>query len=254
MSHARVRRWLLACVLLFAGLGVLLATARGISVLERRALSGGDTAGPARLEREGTFAVAKLTGIEGGTAEYGLLEAELRDFFEKFDRLPVVTLLHVLPAALFMLLAPLQFSRRVRRRAIAWHRWSGRLIVVLALPIGVSGLFFGVFEPYAGALERSAIALFGAWFLVALVRAVIAVRRRAFTKHREWMIRMFAVALGVLLVRLVALPLAAVTGAGPSVWFGQAVWLGFSSSVALAELWIRGSRRAAAPSHSVAVS
>jgi uncharacterized membrane protein len=253
MSHAHVRRWLLAWVVLLAGLGALLATVRGFSVLERHAPSGGDPVGPARLEREGTFAIAKLTGIDGGTAEYGLLEAEFRDFLEKFDRHPIATLLHVLPAAVLMLLAPLQFSRRVRRRASARHRWSGRLIVVLALPIGVSGLFFGVFEPYAGALERSAIALFGAWFLFALVRAVIAVRGRVFTKHREWMIRMFAVALGVLLVRLVALPLAAVTGAGPSVWFGQVVWLGFSLSVALAELWIRGSRRAAGPTQSAAV-
>ncbi|HEY3738401.1 MAG TPA: hypothetical protein VGL53_01090, partial [Bryobacteraceae bacterium] len=48
-----------------------------------------------------------------------------------FARHRTLTLLHILPAALFLGLMPLQFVTRVRVRWIRWHRWSGRVLLVL---------------------------------------------------------------------------------------------------------------------------
>ena len=35
---------------------------------------------------------------------------------------------------------PLQFVSRIRTRHLAWHRWSGRLLIVLGFVVGTSAL------------------------------------------------------------------------------------------------------------------
>ena len=185
---------------------------------------------------------APIYGAVPGSAEYAEIETETRRFLGKFSRHPGATLLHILPAAVFLILAPFQFSRRIRARNIRVHRWSGRLLVTIAIPIGLTGLFFGLFMPFSGLLEASAIAVFGGLFLFALTRAVIAIRRGDVAHHREWMIRMFAVAIGVSTVRLAGIGFALATREPPSVWFGQSVWVGFALTLIAAELWIRGTR------------
>src|ERR1700726_3698890 len=46
-----------------------------------------------------------------------------------FAHYPVLTLIHIVPGLLFMLLGPLQFSSTIRARHLRWHRWSGRVFV-----------------------------------------------------------------------------------------------------------------------------
>ena len=189
-----------------------------------------------------------LIGAPPGSDRFRELQPELVRFLGKFNRYPATTLLHVMPGALIMLLAPLQFSRRIRARHIRLHRWSGRVIVALAIPMGLSGLFFGLFVPFAGFVEASAVAVFGAFFLFAVLRGFAAIRARDTSTHREWMIRMFAIALGVSVQRVVGTAFLLVTREPPSVWFGASVWMGFAIAAAAAELWIRATRRAAPPS------
>lgn len=221
-------------------LGVVASIGRGYSVVE-----GLRSPGPqlSSLDRWSIRGTAILAGEKRGTSGYRDLEAQIRRFLAKFYVYPVATLLHVVPGAAFMILAPFQFSRHIRSRHIRFHRWSGRVIAALAVPIGVSGLFFGLLMPFSGAKEAAAIALFGAIFLFALARAVLAIRRGDVATHREWMIRMFSIAIGVSAVRLVGAVFLVVLGRGPEAWFGESVWIGFGLTFGAAELWIR--RRAA---------
>src|SRR6202048_305597 len=55
-----------------------------------------------------------------------------------FAHYPVLTLIHIVPGLLFMLLGPLQFGSTIRARYLRWHRWSGRVFVAF-------GFFFGIF-------------------------------------------------------------------------------------------------------------
>jgi len=227
--------------------GTILAVARTVGVVDSHLSGERPVPELSLLDRGATPLISRLIRVRPGTSEYRRLDDDVRRFYRKFNLHPIATLAHVVPAALIMQLAPLQFSRSIRRRFASWHRWSGRLIVALAVPAGLSGLYFGLLMPFSGAPEGAAIALFGAWFLFAIGRAFLAIRNGAVARHREWMLRMFAVALGVVVVRLVALPMALVSGAPPSAWFGQATWLGFALSTASAELWIRGLARARGP-------
>ncbi len=120
---------------------------------------------------------------------YARLEAFLDSATRKFSIYPVTTLLHVLPGALILALGLLQFSRRVRSRHPALHRVSGRVLLSLALVFVFASFFFGLFDPYGGALEASATVLFGGFLLFAGARAYAAIRRRDIARHREWMIR-----------------------------------------------------------------
>lgn len=129
--------------------------------------------------------------------------AELARFDGRFASHPVVTLLHVAPGGLFLLLAPLQFVSRLRTRHPGFHRWSGRLLVASAATAASTGLYFGLFVPFGGAGESVAIALFGGLLLHSLGKAVVAIRLRDVASHREWMIRAAALCLAVSSVRIV---------------------------------------------------
>ena len=74
-----------------------------------------------------------------------------------------MTLVHVVPSLLFVLLVPLQFVRSLRRRHPRFHRWIGRLIMGLGMVIGISALWLSA-HPVGGVVEGTATILFGCSF------------------------------------------------------------------------------------------
>jgi uncharacterized membrane protein len=176
-----------------------------------------------------------------------MLPATEVHFVDEFNRWfathPMLTLVHIVPGSLFFILGPFQFSSRIRTRYIRFHRWSGRVIVLAALPVGLSGLLFGVVFPIGGLLASSAILVSGAAFLLAITRGFIAIRHRDVMRHREWMIRMFAIGLGISTVRIVGLVLLPIIPTRPlELRIGLSFWIGFAFTFAAAEFWVRHTR------------
>jgi uncharacterized membrane protein len=172
-------------------------------------------------------------------------QAEMVRFDGNYARHPRLALGHVLPGALFLALAPLQFARGLRARRPRVHRWMGRGLLVVAFTSTACALYFGLTTPFGGAAEMVPITLFGALFLFSLGRAWAAIRARDVARHREWMIRAFAVAIGIATVRLVGLVLdLALTPLGVPVVTGFVVtlWIGWTLTLAAAEHWIRATR------------
>jgi hypothetical protein len=101
--------------------------------------------------------------------------------------------------------------------------------------------------------EASAAAVFGSWFFACLVLAFAAIRRRDIAQHRRWMIRAFAVGIGIGTVRLWVGILGAIVAArtgvvvmGPeATTYGLAFWLGFGLHVGIGEWWLRLPRKVA---------
>jgi uncharacterized membrane protein len=195
-------------------------------------------------------ALGRAASVAGGGLTYDqlgrLFPAELVQEAFEFDRWfathPAHTFAHVILGGLFLALAPLQFSSRVRERYVRLHRWAGRALVLVALPVGLSGLFLGALFPYGGRAAASAVFVAGALFLLALVRAFVAIRRGDVARHREWMIRMFSIGLGIATVRVVGLLLLVVTRSSFQESAGAVFWLGWVSTFAVAEVWIRYTR------------
>ena len=170
---------------------------------------------------------------------------ELVRFDRRFALNPVATLMHVLPGGLFLILAPFQFSSRIRSRYIRFHRWSGRILVLTAVVAALAGLYFGLLMPYGGTAEVAAIVFFGGLFLLAVVRGFLAIRSRQMPRHREWMIRAFAIGIGISTVRIVSAALDfAFTPAGirPPDLFALSLWIGWGVTLVGAEFWIRYTR------------
>jgi len=156
-----------------------------------------------------------------------------------------LTTMHILPGLLFMVLGPLQFVRRLRARHPKMHRWIGRVFLAAAAIVGVTALAMGPRLAIGGPLETAATTVFGLYFLFALGKAFLAIRRRRIALHREWMLRGFAVGLAVATIRPIIgvfFATSRLTGLGPRQFFGIAFWLGFTLQTLAAEAWIRYTR------------
>jgi uncharacterized membrane protein len=171
---------------------------------------------------------------------------EIQRVDARFAAHPWVTLLHTVPGGVLLVLFPLQFSPRLRGRQPRLHRWSGRVLLAIGSIVAATGLYFGLLMPYGGWAEAAAVALFGALFLVAAGKALVAIRAGEPAIHREWMIRASAVAIGIASVRVAGAVLdVALTpeGYGLQTMFVLSLWTGWTLTVGAAELWIRYTRR-----------
>jgi hypothetical protein len=153
-----------------------------------------------------------------------------------------LTFLHILPAALFFILMPLQFSRRIRTQHLLWHRWSGRILIFLGFVIGASALRMSFTMAIGGVNETAATTLYAILFLVFLSLGFWNIRQGRIAQHREWMIRAFGVSLGIATTRPIVGAFFASRRLGPDEFFGTAFWLGFTITLLAAETWIQYSR------------
>ena len=220
----------------------------GITAAGFRVVFVGDAA--ARLEPLRTWLLAEAHVSDPAQAERA---ERIAAFDRRFAMHSVATLLHIIPGGLFLLLLPLQFVAAIRRRHPIFHRWLGRGLVIAAVAAALPGMYFGLRMPYGGVGEAIAIAGVGGWLLAALSSAVVAIRRGDVARHRQWMIRAVAVALGISTVRLVAAPLDFLLlpyGIGPEKVLVLSLWAGWAITFASAEWWIRRTR----PRESAALS
>jgi len=209
----------------FVWLGVILLVVIGVAAVTRRTLV---LLWPAQLGGGGSNPAAALdTGFAKHTA---------------------LTLVHILPGALFLGLVPLQFASSIRQKHLQLHRWMGRCLVVLGLIIGIAALVMSYKMNIGGPNETAATTLFAILFLTCLVKAYIHIRRKEVARHREWMIRMYGIALGVATTRPIVGMFFAFRGLTPHEFFGIAFWLGFTITFLVAEAWVDYTRQHASPS------
>jgi hypothetical protein len=114
-----------------------------------------------------------------------------------------------------------------------------------AIVTAPAGLYFGLLMPYGGLGEATATVFFGGLFVFSVGRAFVAIRRGQVARHREWMIRAFAIAIGISTVRVVGTAFDIVltpAGLPPPELFVLSLWTGWTVTLAAGELWIRYTR------------
>lgn len=135
----------------------------------------------------------------------------------------------------------------IRKRFIGFHRWTGRAWLISASVAGFTGAFFGVIWPFTGhqgfgLLQTSINAIIGPFTLYCLYQAYSNIRARNFGVHREWMIRSFALMLGVATQRVLMVVLIPLTGLPAEIMFSSCMVLGMVINIATAEYWIKLTR------------
>ncbi|HEX6221287.1 MAG TPA: DUF2306 domain-containing protein, partial [Acidimicrobiia bacterium] len=126
------------------------------------------------------------------------------------------------------------------------HKRVGRVVLAAGLASGLMAIVVGVVMPFGGFAETSASTVFGIYFVFALVVAYRAIRSENVTNHRRWMIRAFALGVGVGLIRVV-IGFGEAFGIGIADSFGAAFWIAFVTMSAAAEIWLRARPEAIAP-------
>ena len=108
--------------------------------------------------------------------------------------------IHLAVATPLLLLAPLQFSRRVRASKPIWHRRIGRVFISCSLLAAVGAVYLGATFERVG--SRIPLVLFGLLWFAFSTSAWITARRRLFAAHERFVARSYALALAFVFVRL----------------------------------------------------
>jgi hypothetical protein len=168
-----------------------------------------------------------------GPAQMGQIDAI-------FSSHGVLTAAHIIPAAIFVVLAAVVLLRRA----------SGESVERLFFCFGaITGATAYAMSAYAigGWVERSAVLVFNTWFLLSLGRAYWFRLRGEPATKRQWMARAVGILLGIATTRPVMgvfFATSARTHLGPHQFFGIAFWIGFSINAVIIELWLHSERRA----------
>ena len=165
------------------------------------------------------LALAVLTAIPVLNALVEVVQIPTGTYSEDSARLavaPVAWFAHVLAGAAFGITGPLQFVRALRQRFGRFHRVTGRVFVLAGATLGLSGLSLLMQVPSVTTpVADIARGVFGLALLAALALAIAAIRDRDVLRHRAWMIRSYAVGMGLGVVGLVFFPIYLVTGQPP---------------------------------------
>jgi uncharacterized membrane protein len=158
---------------------------------------------------------------------------------------PVSWFLHVLTGVAFGIAGPMNFVLALRRRFDWLHRVTGRIFFGAGLVLGLSALSILLWvEPQRTPVVDIARCVFGLVLIGALALAIAAIRRRDVPRHRAWVIRAYAVGMGLGTVSLVFFPIYLVTGAAPTGLASDLLFVGsWSLNIAFAEWVIRRTTR-----------
>ncbi|CAB1096874.1 unnamed protein product [Ectocarpus sp. CCAP 1310/34] len=146
-------------------------------------------------------------GEQGFYRSTPLFDAEGKPSFLAYARTPAGRFMHILPAGLWSVIAPLQLNPSFRAKHRAAHRRLGRLFIFMSVSIslGLVPLVLGVAPTTTATGDsrggRGAL-LFAGYFLVTGLLAVHHARNKRFADHRVWMLRHVAMGYSVHMQRL----------------------------------------------------
>jgi hypothetical protein len=175
-----------------------------------------------------------------------------------FAQWPLIVAVHVIPGGIFLALAPVQFSARVRSRFPRYHRVAGRWLIAGGLFAGLAAMFISLVIPFTGNAERLLVTPFAAYFVYALAVGLGHARHRRITEHRAWMIRAFAISSSIATMRLIFIPALMVAGTEDIAVIRTLSLLSFLVAFAIhmviAEWWLRRTANPARESAQPAVA
>lgn len=151
-----------------------------------------------------------------------------------------LTLAHILPALLFVILTPIAIFRKTEKFA-----WADQLLLPVGVIVGLTAYAMSIYS-VGGWLERSAVLFFNTLFLLSLLQTYRYQRRRDFVLSRQWRVRGVAILLGIATTRPVMgvfFATSRLTHLTPNQFFGMAFWIGFSINTMVVEIWLRSRRR-----------
>ncbi|RXI96379.1 DUF2306 domain-containing protein [Anaerobacillus alkaliphilus] len=179
-----------------------------------------------------------LDPVEGNA----IIISEGLEMFKMENQLWNIALyIHIITAALPLVIGPFLFIKKWRNRHLQLHRNFGKIYVITILISSIVGIYLS-FYAHGGFLAK--LGFFGlslAW-LYTTFKAYKYIRNKQQAMHEEWMYRSFAVTFAALTFRvwtaLVGYSLDNFTAG-----YVAAIWLSWVGNLVAVELWIRFKHR-----------
>lgn len=151
---------------------------------------------------------------------------------------PIVT--HVAASLVALAAGPWQFNTRLRSRLLNVHRWTGRVYVLAVLAGGTAGLVLSR-TAQEGRVTHAGFGLLAIAWLATTLQAYRVIRGGDALRHREWMMRSFALTFAAVTLRLM-LPLELALGVPFAIAYRIVSWACWLPNVLFAEWLIRNGR------------
>jgi uncharacterized membrane protein len=119
----------------------------------------------------------------------------------------------VVCGVLALLMGPLQFARRLRRRFVRAHRATGIIYVASATGLAVSGLILAP-TAYTGPVAATGFTLLGVGTLFTTWTALRMVMAHRYAEHRRWMTLSFSLIWAGVMLRIWTPIYSALAGTG----------------------------------------
>lgn len=209
----------------------------------------------------GLLATLLCVGIAAGAAApylvVGLDELARRDvglaahYLEQPELAQSLLVAHAATGGLALLLTPVQWWTSRRRGSL--HRRTGWVTGALIVLAGLTGLAVAPVSK-AGVVGTLGFGLLALLWMGFTVRGLSAARRRQFTEHRRWMIRVSALTFAAVTLRLqlgVMMAVQIIGGTPPELAFDRAYvlvpFLSWVPNLLIAEMVLRRQRAAVSP-------
>mmetsp|Transcript_49380 Transcript_49380/g.117487 ORF Transcript_49380/g.117487 Transcript_49380/m.117487 type:complete len:304 (+) Transcript_49380:114-1025(+) len=144
------------------------------------------------------FAVSVVPLMDPSTMERRMAPGEYYLHKDKKERM----IIHVISVFGWMLLGLVQFVPRVRRVALGYHRWAGRVYFVCCAVLAASGfLMTGYAFGGSWSIWTASMTIFTC-FVTTTVFGIVRIKQRRIKEHQAWMLRNYACGSSVLWSRL----------------------------------------------------
>lgn len=111
--------------------------------------------------------------------------------------------IHILLAAILVIGGPLQLIPKVRLLLPGFHRWLGRLYVLIAIIVSIAGLIMVWTRGSVGdSIQHISISIQAIYIVLFALFTVRYGKSRQLAKHRAWALRLFMVVNGVWFFRV----------------------------------------------------
>ena len=152
---------------------------------------------------------------------------------ERLTTMPSAVYVHLAASALAMAIGPFQFVASLRARALALHRWMGRVYVTAVVLGGLSGLALATVSQ-GGLPAHIGFGLLACLWIVTSGAAFAAIRKGDVAGHRRWMTRSFALTFAAVTLRIY-LPLSLLSGVPFELAYPAIAWLCWVPNLVVAE-------------------
>lgn len=147
--------------------------------------------------------------------------------------------LHIFPS-IFVLAAGLtQFSKFLLRKRLEWHRFIGKVYVFIVLVISAPAALVMSFYAHGGILGKIGFIILSLLWWYFTFRGFQDARKKEIGKHRQFMIRSYALTFSAISLRFYQFFLAFYIDADPVLIYVIFSWLSWVGNLLVVEIWIK---------------